>query len=106
MILRPGNLRDFITIEAPNTVPDESGQVSGWVLFKKVYASIESLSGREIIAFRELQSPINVRIRTYYFAGVTPAMRVVLGVRQMNIAYVADVDEKHEELEILCVEVQ
>lgn len=98
-------MRDFVTVEALTTERNQAGQAAGWALFAQVYAKIEPLSGRELIAARALQSPVNVRVTTWYVPGVLPTMRVRFEGRTLNVHAVVDVNNLHKELELSCVEV-
>lgn len=50
-------------------------------------------------------SELSVRIKTWYYPGITNSMRVVYGARIFNIKSVIDVKEQHKEMHLMCVEV-
>jgi head-tail adaptor len=76
------------------------------------YCSIEPLSGREVFVAGEVQADVSHRIRMRFTPGLTgagglgPRARGIYGGRTFNFLSVIDLDEAHEELEILAVEVQ
>jgi SPP1 family predicted phage head-tail adaptor len=76
--MRAGKLRYTVTIEQRSDTPNANGDtVTAWATFAaNVPASINDLSGRELIAAAATQSEISTRITIRYLAGVNAAMRV------------------------------
>lgn len=56
-----------------------------WSTFKTVWASIEPLSARDLIAAQAGQSKVSARIVIRYLSGLTPDMRISHGSDIYNI---------------------
>ncbi len=101
-----GKLRHRVTIQQQAQTRDEyGGVVTTWQTFADRWAAIEPLSGRELFAAQQLANTVSIRVRLRYLAGVTPAMRVLYGTRTFSIQAVINVEERNEELQLLCEEV-
>ncbi len=104
--MRAGNLRHRITIQQLATVSDGTGgTTTTWQTFATVRAAIEPFTGGEYFDSQQTTSKISTRIRLRYLAGVKPAMRVLYGSRVYNIEATINVEEKNQELQLLCTEV-
>jgi SPP1 family predicted phage head-tail adaptor len=98
-------LKRSVTIEQRTEVQNSTGEVEWtWTTLATVRAAVEPLRGQEYFASHQLQSSTNVRIRIRYISGVTPKMRVKYGVRYFEIEGVIDPEERHRELQLMCVE--
>lgn len=103
--MRAGHLRHRIVIQQSIITRDSYGQpVASWVSVATVWAAIEPLSGRELIAAQAVQSEITTRISLRYLPGITSAMRVVHGTRIYNIKTLLNLDERNRELQLMCSE--
>lgn len=101
-----GILRHRITIEQ-YTVTGRNvigGEVKEWVPVATVWAAVEPIRGREFFAAHQVNAEVTTRIRIRYLPGVAPTMRVQFGNRTYDIRTVIDVDERHLELQLMCVE--
>jgi SPP1 family predicted phage head-tail adaptor len=106
--MNPGDLRHRVTIQkfveeadefnTPKTTPDP------WVTFYTVWAAVEPLSGRELLVANNVTPQTRIRVRIRYLKGVTQGMRVKYGERIFNIQSVADIKERHREMELMCIE--
>jgi SPP1 family predicted phage head-tail adaptor len=105
-MIRAGNLRHRITIQAPANGTDGYGApVPGWADFAvDVQASIRPLSSRELIAAQAAQSETSHEIRMRYMPGITAAMRAVFNGRYFNLSRPLNVDERNIELIIPATE--
>jgi len=100
-----GRMDKRISIEAQATTRNAIGEpVTAWAPLAAVWASIEPLRGREFWAQQQVQSEVTTRIRIRYRAGITPAHRVRHAGRIYNIHSVIDPKERHEELQLMCME--
>jgi len=101
--MRAGQLRHRITIQQLSTTRDDyGGVVETWADFAPdIPASVQPLSGRELIAAQAAQSEARVKMSMRYIPGVTEVMRVSYGGKVYNITAVIDVDERHRELQIM-----
>ena len=85
--MKLGRLRHLVEIQRRELVQDPvTGEMLGqaWVLFAKVYSSIETLSTREFVEAQANQSEFTARIVIRYRPGVLDTMRVLHG----NTVYV------------------
>jgi SPP1 family predicted phage head-tail adaptor len=104
--MNPGKLRHRITIQQPSETKDEYKRpTTDWVDFATVWAAVEPLRGREYLLAQNTNTELSVRVRIRYLRGVTPGMRVKYGERFFDIQSVIDVDERHREMHLMCVEV-
>lgn len=110
-----GKLRHKIIIQkgdAENRISDgQGGFTESWVDVANIWAEIGTINGKEIYKAMEFDTVITHRIRTRYIKGIDPKMRIAYGKnddgtpkRIFRIINAVDVDERHKELEILCVE--
>lgn len=85
--LRAGDLRHLVQIQEPITFRDTIGDVIHvWSdVGSPVYASIQYLSARELIAAQAVQSEVIARITIRYQPGLKTTMRVVHGNDIYNI---------------------
>lgn len=101
--MRAGQLREQITIESKQTTRDPyGGEVVSWVTFATVWADVQPLPLRELIAAKSAGSEISLQITVRYLAGVTSDMRVLWEGLGYPIISVIDVECRHVTLELLC----
>lgn len=82
-----GKLRHRVRIERQVTVLDSFGQQStGWTLVAAVWAAVEPLSAREMIAASQVQSSVTARITIRYRADLLASDRIVFRGKTYNIA--------------------
>lgn len=101
--MKLGKMRHIISIEQKAKATDiYGGEIDSWTTFAAVWASIEPLMGREVIAAQAAQSEISVRFRTRYLAGVNSTMRIVYKGQNYEIkAPPINVNNEDRELIIL-----
>jgi SPP1 family predicted phage head-tail adaptor len=78
--MKLGALRHLITIQHQVTQKDAvTGEIQEvvWEKLAQVYASIEPLSARDLIAAKANQSEVSGRIVIRYRPGVLPTMRIL-----------------------------
>jgi SPP1 family predicted phage head-tail adaptor len=110
-VLRAGQLRHRVTLQSLGTRTDD-GYGGGSILFTDevtLNASIEPLSGEELLLAGQEESSLTHRIRTRFYAGVAPHWRVKYedryrGTRMFDIDTIIDPEERHRELELMCTE--
>lgn len=105
--MRAGDLRHRVTIQqqvgkGKDPVTKETRET--WQDVATVWAAVEPLRGREYFQAMETESEAVTRVRIRYRPGVTNEMRVQYGDRILYIQGVIDVDERHRELQLMCVE--
>ena len=85
-MLAAGRLRDRVTIHAKSVTRDAYGaEVVTWTTLATVWASVESLSGREYMAAQQIHAERVQRVVIRDRDDVMPHMRVVHRGRSMNI---------------------
>ena len=103
---RIGELRHRVTLERPVDLADGAGGASRtWAKVEDLWAAITPASASERLAAEALESTATHRIRIRHRAGVTSAMRFVLGTRILRIEAVTDPDQRGRWLDCLCREI-
>ncbi len=107
-MIKSGKMNKRISIEEPATGSPAKNAYGEknivWEEFAEVWAEIMPLVGREYWAQQQVQSEVTVKIRIRYLAGILPTMRVVHGERILAIKSVIDVNERHKEIILMCLE--
>ena len=77
--MRAGDLRRRIVIQHQTKQQDPgTGEITtAWVDFARVWASVDPLSARDLIAAQASQSEASGRITIRYRSGVLPTMRIL-----------------------------
>jgi len=98
--MQGGSLRNWIVIERPVPVQDETGQAKiQWQRVCGCWASFSNVAGIELPAGQMPESRVSWRLMIRYRRGIDHTMRVrYAGTRLMNIAAVFNVDELNEQL--------
>lgn len=106
MPLKSGDLRHRITLEANAPVERAASGAprANWVPVRTVWAAIAPQAGREFYAARQIQAETTHLIRIRGHVEVLPTMRARLGDRVFDILSVIDVEERHQEIRLLCKE--
>ena len=98
-MLRAGEMRHRVRLEQQSTSVDAAGQpLTTWSLFAERWAAIQRTPGGEVFASAQRGGRVPTVFRLRYLAGVTPAMRVVLGAKAYNILSAFDPSGLKEEL--------
>jgi head-tail adaptor len=107
-----GKLRYVVTIEKNSAARTASGapRQDSWSTVATVRAGISPLSGREAEAAQKIVAEANSKIVMRFVPGIVPEMRVnffdrrIQATRLFDILNVNDVEEKHMDLVLLCLE--
>ena len=103
--MEAGKLRHQVKLQRVTVAADSHGdQTKTWTDLATVRASIEPLSGRELVNAQAMQSDVTHRVRMRYVAGVQTKHRIAFGSRVFDIRAVRDIDERNLELEMLCTD--
>lgn len=104
--MNPGRLRHRVTIQEYIERYDDFGTPldKGWKTVSKVWASVEPISGREYVQLHNTEAEITTRIKMRYLKGVKPNMQVLYDGREFDIQSVLDIEERHIEMHLMCVE--
>jgi SPP1 family predicted phage head-tail adaptor len=107
--MRAGALRHRLRVQhytglIRNTAGEE---VPDWHDFipEPRWASVEPLSGRELIAAQQVNAEVTARVRLRYLPGLTPKMRFLHKERELLIQAIINPEERNRELEVLVTEV-
>lgn len=103
--MRAGRLKKRITIEQRIPGSDFAKEES-WTDFVTVNAAVEPLRGRELIAAQQMQSEVTARIVVRHISGIRPDMRIRHEGRYFEILSIIDVEEQHEELNLMVTEIK
>jgi SPP1 family predicted phage head-tail adaptor len=94
-----------VTFESRKTGRDEFGQpLEGWDVVATLWASVDPVSGRELMTAQQTQSEITHRIRCRYRAGIETAQRILFDGRAFDIQSAINPREVGASLEILAIE--
>ncbi len=105
MALMAGKLRHRIAIQQRTTDQDDYGQqLDQWDDVARVWADIEPLNGRELLAAAAVQAETTHTVTMRYRPGITPQLRINYNGRLFNILNVLDDNERHRTLTLLCSE--
>ncbi|MGA2035875.1 MAG: phage head closure protein [Thermoguttaceae bacterium] len=100
-----GQMRKRIAILLPNEAASDSGETAGDpTTLCMAWARILPLSGSESWVSQEQQELSSHQINMRYQPRITPKMYATYQGRTFNFTSVRDLDEMHEELEILAKE--
>jgi len=106
--MKIGRLRQRVIIQEEVFTKDSiTGETtSEWQDVCTVWAAVEPLKGREFFQALETHAEHTIRIRLRYRAGLSSAMRVQYSSRTLYIQAIIDPEERHKELQLMCVENQ
>lgn len=105
-----GALRNRITLQTQPPPEDRESSPTGaaldeWSDVATHWASVEPLSGRQLVNAREIEDDVTHQIRTRYFGPVDPVLsRWTWGTRVFAIVSALDVEERHREMVFTCIE--
>lgn len=105
--MQAGQLRHRVTIQQNTPSRDTYGEeIESWSALATVWAAVEPLAGTERYAADGAQTlaTVDTRIRIRYWSGITPGMRVLFGARTFDIQAVIHLEERQQELHLLCEE--
>lgn len=103
--MKTGTLRHRVELQERTDTQDGTGQpIPAWATYATVWAAIEPLTARELIAAKQAQSEATTKIRLRYVSGVDHTDRVVFGSRTYAINSVVNPDERNRELHLMCTE--
>lgn len=104
MAIDPGRLRERVTIQQATATRNRIGEtVQTWGTFAEVWASVEGLSGREVLQSGQQQTEVTHRVRMRYVSGLTQLMRLSWRGRILEITSLLEHNNRTEH-ELLCVE--
>lgn len=100
-----GELNKKVVLQSYTTSQDSYGaEVKTYSDTATVWAKTTPLKGREYFQAKQINAEIELEIKIRY-RSVNPKMRIKFGARYFEILSVINVDEKNEELLLMCKEV-
>jgi len=103
--LQAGTLNRLVTVQARGSAKDTFGQQSEtWTTVCTPRASVEPLSGAQVVAAGAQLGETMHQVTMRYRPGITTAMRVLYEGRVLSIVSVIDEYMKHRKLTLLCQE--
>ncbi|HZP33965.1 MAG TPA: phage head closure protein [Candidatus Acidoferrales bacterium] len=106
--LEAGKLRHLISILQVAPAQDSFGGVSTdqatETIYARVWANVETLTGRELYAAQQKVSQVTHRITMRYMPGIVARMNIGFGTRLFQIQAVENPDERPHVLILLCIE--
>jgi SPP1 family predicted phage head-tail adaptor len=104
MALDPGRLRERVTVQRATVSRNSIGEsVQTWSDLVERWASVEGLSGREVLQSGQQQTEVTHRVRMRYVDGMTHTDRLLWRGRVLEISSLLEHANRTEH-EILCVE--
>ena len=106
--MRTGTLRTRVEVQRIVEERDKQGGIeSSWTTIGLAWVKMVGLRGREYWSAQQVQSDVTHGVTMRYFEGLTSThrLRLLHSQRVLNIQSVIDVDERHEEMQLMCVEV-
>ena len=97
-------MRHFVTIEEATETNSYGDVTRTWSTFKKRWASIRPLTGRERWAAMRAEANVSHCITIRYTEGVTSKMRITYNDRTFEIGAVTNVNERGRVMYLLCTE--
>lgn len=73
-------------------------------LYKKLWADVQPIRGKEFVESQKVSSEMKYRITTRYRKGLDTSMEVRWNNHKLNIEAIIDVSGREESMELMCVE--
>lgn len=103
-MIDPGRLRERVTVQSATETRNNLGEsVQTWSTFAERWASVEGLSGREVLLSGQQQTEVTHRVRMRYVEGMTQRMRLFWRGRVLEITSLLEHNNRTEH-ELLCTE--
>jgi SPP1 family predicted phage head-tail adaptor len=103
-VIDPGRLRERVTIQQASEIRNSLGEsTQTWSTFAQRWASVDGLSGREVLLSGQQQTEVTHRVRLRYVSGLSSRMRLSWRGRILEIASLLEHTNRTEH-ELLCTE--
>lgn len=104
------NVNDYksrvkIYVKKTYATNDFGGYSTSWTLVDTVWGKLDPLSGRELIQYKQNFPTAQYAVRIRYRAKMNTNMRLRYRSRNLDIHYIEDIGNRHEELKIICEDV-
>ncbi len=103
---RASGLNKYVRFERKTAGDDFTGQPATWEEIGHAYAAVEPLTGRERTELQQVRADLShkVRLRWQQSLGLSPADRIIMGDRILEIDSVVNVGERNQWAELTAVE--
>jgi SPP1 family predicted phage head-tail adaptor len=103
-MIDPGKLRERVTVQQSSASRNSLGEaVLSWSDFATVWASVEGVSAREVLAAGQQDTTVSHRVRLRYLTGLTQNMRFSWRGRTLDIVSLLEHGNRSEH-EAICQE--
>ncbi len=103
--MRAGLLRNRVTIQTRSETTDDFGEIDfAWSTLATVWATIEPLSGKELMNAEQAKSVVTHKVTMRHLATVTAKDRILYDSRTFQIESVRNFRERDISLELMCKE--
>lgn len=106
--MRPGKMRHRVALQRYTATQNSHGEeAKTYTALDTVWASVEPLTGKELLSAQQTESSIDLRVRVRYSSTIStlrPKDRVVFGSRTFEILSVINPGERNAQLELMCKE--
>jgi SPP1 family predicted phage head-tail adaptor len=106
--MRSGELRHRVSIiraASSSTSDSMGGYVVTWSTYLDAWASIEPLTSKETLKYKQIELEVTHKITLRYSSGLLPKMRLVYKSRYFDIVSARNLFERNVASELLCREV-
>ena len=101
--MRAARLNKWVELLQKATVRDDFGQeVETWNLIDSVWASVETLSGKQVFDAQQHKIEINRKILIRYRDDIAEGWRVRHGSKEYEVVVPSDPDNRSRQLYLMC----
>lgn len=102
---QPARMKHRVTLQRRIMTADgQGGYAESWSDVATLYAEIAPTKGYERIQAMQLQAPITHKVTIRHRPGLDPSMRLLYGLRVLQIREAINLDEASRFWQLLCVE--
>jgi SPP1 family predicted phage head-tail adaptor len=100
-VIDPGKLRERVTIQQASEARNSLGETTlSWSDWQTVWASVEGVSSREVLAAGQQDITVTHRVRLRYIEGLKQTARFRWRNRTLNIVSLLEYDHRSEHVAI------
>ena len=105
--MNAGKQRHKVELQSYTASRDSfGGEIETYATYAKTWASIEPLSGRELVYAQQVSEITKIRITIRYNSSVDVKHRIKFGLRLFDINAIMDTEERNKEMTLLCSEAE
>ena len=100
-MIEPGKMRERVTVQIASGATNALGEtVLTWANSTAVWAHVEGVSAREVLAAGQQDTTITHRVRIRYLPGLTQQMRFAWRSRTLDIVSLLEYGNRSEQVAI------